>query len=104
MVELIAECGYYNFTNTTAGNCSTACSEAMMVATESLGCCLPGLLAGFSHQSLLELALWEWCSQDDDPRKLCTHCSGATTFPAGVACGQVGLVALVAAVLTGTLQ
>jgi hypothetical protein len=52
----IAECGHYNFTNNT-DNCSTACSDAMAKASRELGCCLLVLLAGSSHQPLLELAL-----------------------------------------------
>lgn len=63
----------------------------------SLGCCLPALLIGSSHHSLLEPILWQWCMQDG-PGQHCTQCSGAKASSVSAVTGL-----LVVATLTGKL-
>ena len=93
VTDLIAECGHYNHTAiSTVGNCSRECTEAMGVATQSLDCCLHGLVSG----QLLEHSLWQWCGHDDGPGLPCSQCSEAFTL----ADGQTVPVAVVAVAMT----
>lgn len=97
IAELIEECGHYNSSHTSTGdNCTSTCSDAMAEATTSLGCCLPALLAGSSHQSLLEPVLWHWCIQEG-PGQQCTRCSSAMATPLS------GLTVLIVTTLTRQL-
>lgn len=93
VANLIAECGHYNHTALpTVGNCSRECTEAMGVATQSLDCCLHGLVTG----QLLERSLWQWCGHKDGPGHPCSRCSEA--FP--LANGQTILAAVVVVAMT----
>ena len=82
LVTLINECH-----PTVIDYCSNTCSEAMVEASQVLGCCLPSLLT--SYDSLLNTTLWQLCMVNDRQDDMCRECNVAMTTT-----GQVTVVIL----------